>query len=289
VVITSVPFLKTRTNGFFGNVQVQVVDAHDRPVSGVPIFFSGVDVGDAGPPGPWRSSGRPRAGQPGAQFDYARVVTNENGRAGTGVSANEVAGTALYAAYFRHAGKLVKGFFVLSNRGDAIEAATTVPVVEFFHAALGHYFMTANGEEMAALDSGALAGWARTGGVFLAYPASTGLAPRSAVPVCRFYGRPEAGLDSHFFTAKADECARVQVQFATSWTLETSNAFLTQLPHPLTGECPSSTQRVHRYFNMRPDANHRYVVDGPALEQMRASGFASEGDGPFAVVMCAPV
>ena len=65
-------------------------------------------------------------------------------------------------------------------------AATTVPtvdVIEFYNAAMDHYFMSSLAPDIDALDSGHFAGWIRTGHSFKAYPQpATG-----ASPVCRFY------------------------------------------------------------------------------------------------------
>jgi hypothetical protein len=289
IVLESKPFLKTLPNGIFGPTSARVVDASNRPVAGVPVFFWHVDVGDSGAPGPWRSDGLPRKDQPVARFDYRRTVTGINGLVGTNARANAIPGTTQYMAYYRYAGKIVKTYFVLSARPSPIEAYAVTPVVEYFHSGLNHYFMTVDVNEMAALDAGVHAGWERTGGVFLAYPATGGIVPPTARDVCRFYGRPEAGLDSHFFSVDAAECSRVQSQFATSWQLETLRAFLMELPNLITGQCPPLTQAVRRYFNQRPDANHRYVIEGPANEQMLASDSIAEGYGPDAVVMCAPL
>jgi hypothetical protein len=57
---------------------------------------------------------------------------------------------------------------------------------------------------------------------------------------------------------------------------------------PVAGTCPSGTAPVYRVFSNRPDANHRYMVDRNVREQMAARGWLVEGDGPDAVVMCAP-
>ena len=62
--------------------------------------------------------------------------------------------------------------------------------------------------EIAALDSGDTAGWARTGYAFAVFSAS---APGTS-PVCRFYLPPAYG-DSHFFSASPDECNAVQAKF----------------------------------------------------------------------------
>ena len=87
----------------------------------------------------------------------------------------------------------------------ASAAPTTVTIVEFYNAALDHYFITANPQEMADLDNGVHVGWARTGQSFNGYGiGSTGDTDRR--PVCRAYGSPAAGLDSHFYSASPDEC-----------------------------------------------------------------------------------
>src|SRR6185369_7646365 len=45
--------------------------------------------------------------------------------------------------------------------------------IEYFHAAFGHYFITAIPGEIAQLDAGVFSGWARTGQAFDVY-AGTG-------------------------------------------------------------------------------------------------------------------
>ena len=66
---------------------------------------------------------------------------------------------------------------VLSARGLFLAAAmllalpgaataATVTVVEYYNAALDHYFITPLADEIDALDSGRIAGWGRTGLVF---------------------------------------------------------------------------------------------------------------------------
>ena len=97
------------------------------------------------------------------------------------------------------------------------KSAAPVRVIEFYHAALDHYFMTGNPSEIAGLDSGTIAGWRRTGYEFGSLASRS---PGAALsPVCRFYGRPEAGLDSHFYSGSPDECAAVLTQFASTWTV----------------------------------------------------------------------
>jgi hypothetical protein len=73
--------------------------------------------------------------------------------------------------------------FAAIHAAPAVGAAGTA--VEYYNAALKHYFMTAFPEEAAMLDQGNLVqGWKRTGGEFTVY---TDPAPDRR-PVCRFYG-----------------------------------------------------------------------------------------------------
>jgi len=143
--------------------------------------------------------------------------------------------------------------------------------VEFFNGTLGHFFVSANPAEIAALDAGGV--WQRTGQAFNVGSGSRG--------VCRFYGMPPKGPDSHFFTADAAECQAVMTQFP-AWTFE-GHAF--SATPPVNGQCPAGKLEVHRFFNNPTTAgeiNHRFTVTPQALQQTLALGWTHEG-----VVMCA--
>ena len=93
--------------------------------------------------------------------------------------------------------------------------------VEYVNDRLGHYFVTAFPAEIVALDAGAHRGeWRRTG-------ASFNVGGGSAA-VCRFYGLPPRGPDSHFFTVDAAECGKVMRDYA-AWTYE-AHAFSITAP-----------------------------------------------------------
>ncbi len=162
---------------------------------------------------------------------------------------------------------------------------TEIQVVEYYNASLDHYFMTGDPAEIDALDSGATRGWARTGSTFGTY-ASTATAP-GASPMCRFYGRPSAGLDSHFYSGSPTECADVVRKFAGAWQFESGNVFKVQMPNTATGECPVGTVAVYRLFNQRTDANHRYTTDANTKSIMVGLGYVSEGYGVSGVAFCA--
>jgi hypothetical protein len=74
---------------------------------------------------------------------------------------------------------------------------------------------------------------------------------------------------------------------------ETDNAFAILLPDAQSGNCPAGTVGVHRLYNNRADANHRYAVGHLSL-LYPPSSFANgpwiaEGNGADIVVMCSPL
>jgi YVTN family beta-propeller protein len=159
--------------------------------------------------------------------------------------------------------------------------AAPVQVVEFYNAALDHYFITWVPDEIAALDAGTrIKGWVRTGKSFNAY--STAVA--GASQVCRFYIPPAYG-DSHFFGRGQQECDDTAAKFP-QFDLEDPHFMYEFLP--ANGVCPANTVEVHRAFSNRHDANHRYFIDPAIGPQMQGLGWLLEGDGPDLVVMCAP-
>ena len=171
------------------------------------------------------------------------------------------------------------------NFANATATMTAQPVtsVEFFNAALDHYFISALAPDIDALDSGRLPGWQRTGGSFRVFP-SQAAGGASTVPVCRIIIPPPHG-DSHFFGRSAQECGDTLAKFPFM-SQETPSAFFVTLPDGV-GACPASTVPVYRVFSNRADANHRYTTSRDVRSQMAAAGWTIEGDGPDFVVMCA--
>ncbi|MFO1317160.1 MAG: hypothetical protein U1F58_16325 [Burkholderiales bacterium] len=190
------------------------------------------------------------------------------------------------------------GFLASRSFAVAPQATeTVVTVVEYYNAALRHFFITANPAEIANLDGGAFGGvWKRTGQTFGAW-AMAGR-PADSVPVCRFFGTDRyradgtrIGPNSHFYTGNPDECAFVKTAWPSvavdgksypAWTYE-EDAFALKLPGP-GGTCPAGTEGVYRAYNdgAGGDPNHRYVVDTRLLQGM--PGWTVEG-----LAMCRPV
>jgi uncharacterized delta-60 repeat protein len=156
----------------------------------------------------------------------------------------------------------------------------SVPVVEYFNTALGHYFVTANPAEQANIEAdGAGPGWQRTGYGFRAFVPPSGV-PVGAHAVCRFYGTSGIGPNSHFYTADAGECAAVKND--RGWTYEGTAFFIAV---PANGQCGAGSSPVYRAYNNRfaqNDSNHRYTTDTAVYNAMLAQGWI--GEGP---VMCA--
>ncbi len=172
---------------------------------------------------------------------------------------------------------------------------TVIGVVEYYNAALQHYFITAEPAEIANLDGGAFGGaWKRTGQTFNAWALAN--KPSDAVPVCRFFGTDQyrangtrIGPDSHFYTADPAECAYVKTGYQSvaadgrsypAWTYE-GDAFAVKLA--VGGTCPAGTQPLYRSYNdgARGNPNHRYSTSSALL--MTLSGWTFEG-----LVMCVP-
>ena len=166
--------------------------------------------------------------------------------------------------------------------------------IEFYNSGLKHYFMTANQAEAIGIDQGAAGpNWSRTGASFKIFP-DPAHAPMNAMPVCRFYGTPGLGPNSHFFTIDPAECA--QVKLDPGWTYEgivfymikpffdhTCSAYNERPGPPFTS---SPTTRVLRLYNQRAafgDSNHRYTTNSNTASVMATQGWRAEG-----VVLCSP-
>ena len=158
-----------------------------------------------------------------------------------------------------------------AGRGPALR-----DTIEYHHAGLNHYFITADAPEAAMLDEGIqVPGWKRTGYAFKSWsPADT-----VGDEACRFFGTPGVGPSSHFYTIDAVECALVKADPA--WTYEAiafravSSAF----------GCAPGQRVVTRVYNngMGGQANHRYLVDDAEIARMTTLGWLIEGP-----VFCVP-
>jgi hypothetical protein len=164
---------------------------------------------------------------------------------------------------------------------DSAPPIATVDVVEYYNAALDHYFITWIAAEIANLDAGRTpTRWTRTGATFKAYAP----AQANTSDICRYYIPPAQG-DSHFFGRGTTECNATGAAHP-NFVLEEPKFMFMVLP--TAGACPPGTIPIYRVFSNRPDANHRYMTDRATRDQMVGRGWLAEGDGADMVVMCAP-
>jgi hypothetical protein len=158
---------------------------------------------------------------------------------------------------------------------------------EFYNSTLNHYFITADAAEKKSIDTGGAGpGWSRTGFQFKTYapPGPTELPSADRVPVCRFYGKPGVGPNSHFYTAEADECTLVKQD--PGWQYEGIAFWINKASFGYE-PCPSGSIAINRAYNNRwqqKDSNHRFSTSNSQMARMRDSGWTVEG-----TVMCAPL
>jgi uncharacterized delta-60 repeat protein len=178
---------------------------------------------------------------------------------------------------------------LLKLNADGSALTKSQPVFEFHNTLLDHYFITADPAEAAAIDAGAAGpGWERTGLGFRAWIAAQGVPnaqlpgiPGAASPVCRFYGTPGVGPNSHFYTVDAKECDAVRGD--AGWRFEGIGFYVIA---PAEGRCVFGTVPVYRAYNNKfaqNDSNHRYATSLAVIASMTRQGWIAEG-----VAFCAP-
>lgn len=167
----------------------------------------------------------------------------------------------------------------------SFEAASPVETtaLEFYNTTLKHYFVAAAADEIASIRAGnAGPNWVETGQSFKVYSAMpSDPAFSSVTPVCRFYGVPAGGPNSHFFTASPSECDTVK--HSPGWYYEGIGFHI--LPVTSNGQCPAGYLSVNRAYNNgapRNDSNHRFTTSDSEIRAMGNQGWAVEG-----TVMCA--
>ena len=157
-----------------------------------------------------------------------------------------------------------------------------VPVVEYFNAGFGHYFMTADADEITGLDGGAFGGaFVRTGRQFNAWNAPT----TGTVPVCRFFTTPGTfgPKSSHFYTADRGRVRRAQAQPELDLRED-------RVPHR--GACGRRVRRSARCRSTgctttgrRGAPNHRFTTDLALYQQF----IGTMGWLPENIGFCAPL
>lgn len=203
------------------------------------------------------------------------------------------AGAADTAIADTGSGASLSGFRVLNAKGVQIPGFTLGQIperppapaglsraIEFYNPAFGHYFITAGVEEIAKLDSGAIAGWQRTGEAFSVYVATDS----GRAGVCRFFA--EFGtVSSHFYAPRGLGCEGTLTN--PVWRYE-GDVFFVRLPDAA-GGCPTGTVPVYRVYNNGKGGapNHRFTASEATWLDMKRDGWLPEGAGP-GIGWCSP-
>jgi glucose/arabinose dehydrogenase len=178
-----------------------------------------------------------------------------------------------------------KGIFKITSTTAPATNDVVKTAIEYYNTPLQHYFITADQAEQRSVESGGAGpGWSRTGLSFKVLSDVSTLLPAPGVSlssVCRFYGTPGKGPNSHFYTADDSECTFVKRDLG--WTFEGNVFFVAKKGSSQT--CPGGYVPVYRTYNNRfaqNDSNHRYTIDESTHRTMVRNGWADEG-----VVFCA--
>lgn len=161
-------------------------------------------------------------------------------------------------------------------------------VTEFHNTTLNHYFITADEDEKSAIRSGGAGpGWVETGQNFWAW---TSTMTQESAYVCRFYGDPVRGPNSHFYSASTAECRdllRLQLKIPDAEPRWNSEGYAFKVSLPNAGACRNGLLPVFRAYNdgfaQGIDSNHRYVLDRSLLAPLLAQGWKDEG-----IAFCVP-
>ncbi len=174
---------------------------------------------------------------------------------------------------------------VVGGRQDNLTLDVHVPLpnangevrqVEFYNPALDHFFVTDDPGEIDSITSGRFGPkWVPTGQAFKGWPQMPADTFTGVGPVCRFYGAPGIGPNSHFYTASGDEC--VGVKRDRGWLYEGIAYYIL----PVTNQrCPDGYLAVNRAYNngsARNDSNHRMSTSDSTMREMQRLGWTYEG------------
>lgn len=156
-------------------------------------------------------------------------------------------------------------------------AARERPAVEFYNTTLDHYFVAATQFEVDYILAGSAgAGWVLTNESHKVYSDTPPRGTPAVNEVCRFYGVPAGGPNSHFFAADATACEATKRM--GGWAYE--GIGFRVVPQLATGKCPSGMLEVRRAYNDRfrfNDSNHRYSTSDSTMREMARRNWFVEG------------
>lgn len=170
---------------------------------------------------------------------------------------------------------------VRSPGGGPVTGSNVIKAIEYYHAGFNHYFVTTIPNEIALLDAGAFAGWARTGKAFNVFVLGTA----GTVDVHRYFSSALVStvISTHFYTSNAPEAASLMVN--PNWVFE-GKVFGILPPVPV---CPTGMTALLRAYNngMGGVPNHRFMTELAVLNFMIAAGWIREGD--YGMAGCVPL
>ena len=157
--------------------------------------------------------------------------------------------------------------------------AHKVPALEYYHAGINQYFLTAQADEQAGIASGVISGWAPTGNSFLVWDAQAA----GTLPVFRLFTVKFANKAAHFYTSDPAERDLRRVENGGDWTYEKIAYYLAEATN---GVCAAGQTPIYRMFNngLSGAPNHRFtqsLADYQTFTQ--TMGWIGEG-----VRFCAP-
>ena len=162
-----------------------------------------------------------------------------------------------------------------------VTGSNVIKAIEYYHADFNHYFVTTIPAEIALLDAGAFAGWARTGKAFNVFTLGTA----GTVDVHRFFSssRVSTVISTHFYTSNVPEASSLMVN--PNWVFE-GKVFGIMPAVPL---CPTGMTALLRVYNngMGGVPNHRFLTEVSVLNFMLAAGWIREGD--YGMAGCVPL
>lgn len=146
-------------------------------------------------------------------------------------------------------------------------------IYEYRNDITGHYVMLWDRGEIQFVESGGAGpGWHRTGYVFGGFSVYTSYVPGSRM--CRFYA---PGPNSHFLTARDNECQGLRAHPESGWIFERDDISV-YMPAG-DGSCGANIP-VYRLYNNRAafnDTNHRHVADPAIQAELVSQGWIDEG------------
>lgn len=154
-------------------------------------------------------------------------------------------------------------------------------LIEFRATSREQYFYTFDASELAALDSGAVGGWQRTGESFRVIRQAGSPRPieNRFHRVYRFWGGSSQAAPAHFFTLSQDECAVLRDRPSWNWIFEGAPYWAQALEG---GTCAKGVPLRRLYNGGAGGAPaHRYTTRAAVATEMVDRGWIDEG-----AVMC---